>query len=225
MQSKGYGDYRTMRTVANLPDGLALDLVRQMGCKPANEAVSGNIATPAVAGAVVRYDETRTLREIEYLKTALDKRCEIAARYLSLISAMVPLAEMIPEKKEIVLLPMHRAYLTCLDGFAQPKTSSSNDISRVPLGSAGITPPKKTRFVNPVYPKEAQMQRRQGVVIIEATITAEGCVSRGEVLQSVSPDLDMEAMRGVTAWQFTPTVLDGVAVPVLLTVTVQFTLY
>ena len=117
-----------MRTVANLPDGLALDLVRQMECKPGNETVvPGDFVTLAVAGAVVRYDETRTLRGIEYLKTTLDKRCEMVARYLSLISATLPPAEMIPEKKEIVLLPMHKAYLTCLDGSAQPKTSASKE--------------------------------------------------------------------------------------------------
>ena len=105
-----------------------------------------------------------------YLKTTLDKRCEMVARYLSLISATLPPVEMIPGKKEIVLLPMHKAYLTCRDGSAQPKTSASKeDIRPVPLGPAGITAPKKTRLVNPIYPKEAQMQRRQGLVIIEAT--------------------------------------------------------
>jgi TonB family protein len=218
LKSKGYGDYRTMRTVSNLPNGLALDLVRQMGCKLGDDS--------AVGGAVVRYDETRTLRAIEYFKTTLDKPCEMTARYLTLIAATPAQPEMIPEKREILLLPMHKAFLACLDGPAQREPSSlmETTTSAVPLGPSGITPPKKTRMVNPIYPKDAQMQLRQGSVIIEATITPEGCVSRGEVLQTVAPDLDISAMRAVTAWQFTPTLLDGVAVPVIMTVTVQFQL-
>jgi hypothetical protein len=35
---------------------------------------------------------------------------------------------------------------------------------------------------------------------------------------------DISALWAVTGWQFTPTLLDGVAVPVFLTVTVEFTL-
>ncbi len=65
---------------------------------------------------------------------------------------------------------------------------------------------------------------RQGIVVLEATITATGCVSRAEVLRSVSTDLDVSALRSVTGWAFTPTLLDGAPVPVTMTVTVQFSL-
>ena len=36
--------------------------------------------------------------------------------------------------------------------------------------------------------------------------------------------LDEEAVRAVIQWKFTPTLSGGVPVPVLMTVTVQFTL-
>ena len=63
----------------------------------------------------------------------------------------------------------------------------------------------------------------QGVVIIEATIGPTGKVQDARVLRSI-PLLDAAALDAVRQWEFTPTLLNGVPVPVIMTVTVQFTL-
>jgi protein TonB len=86
-----------------------------------------------------------------------------------------------------------------------------------------IKPPAKVKHVNPVYPPIAQSARVQGVVIIEATIGPDGAVKDARVLRSI-PLLDASALEAVRQWQFTPTLLNGVPVPVIMTVTVQFTL-
>jgi TonB family protein len=86
-----------------------------------------------------------------------------------------------------------------------------------------IKPPSKRRDVRPVYPPIAQSARVQGVVIIEATIGADGKVKDAKVLRSI-PLLDQAAVDAVKQWEFTPTLLNGVPVPVIMTVTVQFTL-
>ena len=86
-----------------------------------------------------------------------------------------------------------------------------------------IKPPTKTKDVRPVYPPIAQSARVQGVVIIEATIGADGKVKDAKVLRSI-PLLDQAALDAVKQWQFTPTLLNGVPVPVIMTVTVNFTL-
>jgi protein TonB len=86
-----------------------------------------------------------------------------------------------------------------------------------------IRTPTKTRDIKPVYPPIAQSARVQGVVIIEATIGADGRVKDAKVLRSI-PLLDQAALDAVKQWQFTPTLLNGVPVPVIMTVTVQFTL-
>jgi protein TonB len=44
-----------------------------------------------------------------------------------------------------------------------------------------------------------------------------------KVLRSI-PLLDAAAMEAVRQWQYTPTLLNGVPVPVIMTVTVNFTL-
>ena len=86
-----------------------------------------------------------------------------------------------------------------------------------------IKPPTKTRDVKPIYPPIAQSARVQGVVIIEATIGADGRVKEAKVLRG-QPLLDQAALDAVKQWQFTPTLLNNVPVPVIMTVTVNFTL-
>jgi periplasmic protein TonB len=92
----------------------------------------------------------------------------------------------------------------------------------VRIGS-GITPPTKTRDVLAVYPAIAQAARVQGFVIIEATISAAGKVQDAKVLRSI-PMLDQAALDAVRQWEYTPTLLNGVPVAVVMTVTVNFQL-
>jgi protein TonB len=86
-----------------------------------------------------------------------------------------------------------------------------------------IAAPTPIKHVNPVYPPIAQSARVSGVVIIEATIGADGHVTNAKVLRSI-PLLDQAALDAVKQWIFTPTLLNGVPVPVIMTVTVNFTL-
>jgi|APFre7841882724_1041349.scaffolds.fasta_scaffold24857_2 protein TonB len=83
--------------------------------------------------------------------------------------------------------------------------------------------PAKIRDVMPVYPDIAMRARVAGMVVLEATIDAQGKVVNLRVLRSV-PLLDQAAIDAVRQWEFTPTRLNGVAVPVVMTVTVNFTL-
>jgi protein TonB len=92
----------------------------------------------------------------------------------------------------------------------------------VRVGGA-IRNPTMIRKVDPVYPAIAQAARVQGIVIIEATIGADGHIINARILRSV-PLLDQAALDAVRQWQYTPTTLNGVPVPVIMTVTVSFTL-
>lgn len=90
------------------------------------------------------------------------------------------------------------------------------------IGGA-ISPPTKVHHVMPVYPALARSARAQGVVILEATIGTDGVVTDARVLRSV-PLLDTAAIEAVRQWRFTPTRLNGVPVPVVMSVTVEFRL-
>jgi protein TonB len=86
-----------------------------------------------------------------------------------------------------------------------------------------IKAPRKLTNVAPVYPEVAKQARVEGVVILEAVISPEGRVTGVKVLRG-SPLLDAAAVQAVKSWVYSPTTLNGVAVPVVMTVTVSFKL-
>ena len=93
----------------------------------------------------------------------------------------------------------------------------------LPVGGK-IKEPTKIRHVPPVYPAMAQQARIEGVVVVEAIIGIDGRVKEARVVQS-KPFLDDAALAAVKQWIFTPTTLNGVPVPVIMTVTVNFKLH
>ncbi len=105
------------------------------------------------------------------------------------------------------------------DGDAAPPGWATGAIR---IGGA-VLAPTKTKHVAPVYPAIAQDAKVQGVVILETLIGVDGKITNARVLRSV-PMLDQAALDAVMQWEFTPTQLNGQPVPVLMTVTVQFTL-
>jgi len=85
-----------------------------------------------------------------------------------------------------------------------------------------VLPPKKIKHVDPVYPQDAQDAKVSGIVIIEARIDQDGRVTDARVIRNVAL-LSDAARDAVMQWEFTPTYLEGKPVPVIMTVTVNFT--
>lgn len=105
-----------------------------------------------------------------------------------------------------------------------PPPGSNADQERPPLRVGGvIKEPNKVHHVNPIYPEAAREAGVSGVVILEAMIEADGSVSNLKVLRSI-PELDQAAINAVRQWRYTPTLLNGQPVRVVMTVTVNFTL-
>ena len=86
-----------------------------------------------------------------------------------------------------------------------------------------VKPPTKIKDVKPTYPVIAQISKVQGIVIVEATIGPNGKVQDAKVLRS-HPLLEGAALDAVRQWEFTPTLLNGSPVSVVMTVTVDFRL-
>ena len=87
-----------------------------------------------------------------------------------------------------------------------------------------VRPPERLTYVPPVYPTIALTARVHGLVIVEATIDTSGRVQAARVLRSDSALLDEAALSAVRRWTYTPTLLNGVPVSVIMTVTVHFRL-
>jgi protein TonB len=86
-----------------------------------------------------------------------------------------------------------------------------------------IHAPSKLNNVPPVYPPMAKQARVEGTVILEATISEQGRVTNVKVLRGI-PLLDNSALDAVKQWHYSPTLLNGTPVPVVMTVTVNFRL-
>ena len=198
-----------MRTLSDLVPGLPEEILAAAGCR-----IEG---TPW-AHLEIRHDATGRREALgSALPPALGPECQRAARALLLTGLVPPKEPPRPRETDGLLLPLYSSFFKCV-GRARP--------SPVPAARIGgrITEPRKTRNVAPIYPPTARDERKQGVVILEATISPQGCIGAAEVLRGVDPRLDAAALQAVTQWEYTPTLLDGEPVPVVMTVTVNYRL-
>jgi protein TonB len=107
-------------------------------------------------------------------------------------------------------------------GEPQPPPNPAPTRQAVRVGG-NIQPPRKVKDVRPVYPSIAIQARKEGPVILEATIDITGKVTGVRVLRS-QPLLDQAAIDAVRQWEFTPTLLNGEPTAVIMNVTVNFQL-
>jgi periplasmic protein TonB len=103
---------------------------------------------------------------------------------------------------------------------APPQAPARRD--PIPVGGV-VRPPTRVIYIQPSYPALALAARKEGTVILQAVIDESGGVREVKVLRSI-PLLDEAAVQAVSQWKFTPTLLNGTPVPVVMTVTVGFTL-
>jgi TonB family protein len=88
-----------------------------------------------------------------------------------------------------------------------------------------VRAPTKQLDVRPVYPPEMRDAGREGVVPIDAIIGRDGSVTSVRVLSAqVHPAFAIAAVDAVRQWRFRPTLLNGIPVDVVMTVSVRFSL-
>ncbi len=105
---------------------------------------------------------------------------------------------------------------------APPQASQPQGAGPIRVGG-NIRRPRKELDVRPTYPAAMRAAGREGVVPIEAIIGRDGTVASVRVLSAqVHPDFAIAAVDAVRQWRFTPTLLNGVAVEVVMTVSVTF---
>jgi len=122
-----------------------------------------------------------------------------------------------------VFTPVQMATIAEVPAAARPRSVQAQQVQAPVRVGGDIKVPTKIKDVKPAYPEIAQAAGVQGIVIIEAVIGTEGSIADARVLRGI-PLLDEAALDAVRQWQFTPTLLNGAPVQVVMTVTVNFTL-
>jgi TonB family protein len=87
--------------------------------------------------------------------------------------------------------------------------------------SSGVQESKLTYRVEPNYPALAERKHVEGAVIVEVSVNEEGSVSNVRVLQG-NQLFEQAAIDAVKQWRYSPTYLNGVAVPVVATAALRF---
>jgi TonB family protein len=105
--------------------------------------------------------------------------------------------------------------------FAAPAAGGPSPI-RV---GGNIRAPLKLQDVKPVYPESMRAEGREATVDLEATITPDGSVSAVHVVSTqIHPDFAIAAIDAVRQWRYSPTLLNGKPIEVIVSVSVRFSL-
>ena len=85
----------------------------------------------------------------------------------------------------------------------------------------GLTPPRPVQVVRASYTQAAMAARVEGTVVIEAIVDEQGLVAGPKVIRSL-PLLDEAALATVRQWVFSPGLLNGEPVPVLVQIELEY---
>jgi TonB family protein len=205
-----------VRTLSKLPPGLGEDLLEVTGCKTKGR--------DEMAAAHVTYGPDGRAREVRVLDEDLPELCRPVARTLLAADLADPADLAVYGSVQTVMVVPDPDVFACqaarIPGLERRCSEDAGECA--PVVGRRITEPRKTRGVAPRYPESLQHQRRAGVVVLQATLAPSGCISGVQVRHGVHPRLDLESMLAVSKWRYTPALLDGVAVPVDMYVTVNF---
>jgi protein TonB len=106
-------------------------------------------------------------------------------------------------------------------GSGEPGCEGCNVIS---AEAPGVTPPVALESAPLAYPELARRARVEGVVVLEAIISADGLVRDVRVLRGANPLLDPTAVEAVRRWRYRPARIGERPIAVSLKVVVTFSL-
>jgi TonB family protein len=202
-----------LRAISEYPHGFVSGVFAASGCDTAKAWRS----QPGAVGGDLRLRADGRPMHLAPASMGADPACAHAARVL--LMTYTPRVDRVINdgQPERLIVPFSPDYIACQDtdvhGIGRPVTIGGR-----------IAPPSKLKDVRPEYPRSAQTDKVEGTVLVETTISGSGCIARAAVTRSVDIRLEWASIRAVIDWRFTPTLLNGTPVPVLMTLTTQFTL-
>ena len=215
-----------MRVIAGFLT-IALGLALTTGCAapPAAEVDAAKAAVDtAVTGGADQY-AAESLKAAQDARAALD--AELAVQDAKWVKSYDRTRELAVSAKTAgdkaaadALAARQQADAAAAKAIAVTAAREKAKAAAIRVGGK-IKPPIKMNDVAPVYPAIARNAGVAGVVIVEATIGSDGKVIDAKILRSV-PLLDQAALDAVRQWEYAPTLLNGVPVPVVMTVTINF---
>ena len=115
-------------------------------------------------------------------------------------------------------------------GLAVPPAPTTDDEflnGAFSSGTPGLVLPKLVATRHPRYTSDAMRAKIQGLVEVEAVVGIDGTIVRSRIKRSLDKDLglDQEALAAASQFTFDPGRLNGQAVPVVVSITLEFKLH
>ena len=107
------------------------------------------------------------------------------------------------------------------DTFAEMKACSDTASSAETMGG-NLRAPTKLVDRKPVYPAQLADAGIGGVLVFQARIGTDGTITELQSASPANPDLELAAGNAIRQWEFTPTLLNCVAVEVPMKISVTF---
>ena len=133
----------------------------------------------------------------------------------------------------LVVIAVTLSVVTAPQAASQPPALGEQaKAAQVPLPDGTVRPggritsPEIVKEVRPQYTSDAMRAKIQGVVAVEAVVKTDGTVGMVRVVRSLDKEfgLDEEAVKAVKQWKFRPGKKGDVAVPVLVSIELTFTM-
>jgi TonB family protein len=110
------------------------------------------------------------------------------------------------------------ALLSCA---AIAQTPGNTPIERI---GPDVSAPKLLKKEEPTYTGSAKSNHIEGTAILQMIVSQEGRATNIEILSPLGYGLDESAIEAISKWKFSPGMKQGIAVPILATVEVNFRL-
>ena len=189
----------------------------------------GRVKTAKVVRSVRHLDQAAlsAVRDWEFAPTLRDgKPTEVLAVFLANFTARTS-PQVLDELQFAAYYHANEEYLAAEAALMRALPIVQGDVAAcgdaLPVGgpSSVIREPAKLKDVRPTYPEIMKDLMREARVTLNAVIDRQGAVTCVHVQQG-DPFFDQSAVDAVKQWLFTPTLLDGKPVEVLMTVTVKY---
>jgi len=118
--------------------------------------------------------------------------------------------EMPQPQQEIALVPLANAH------------SDTPHLARV---GHGVTPPKAILQREAEFSDYARQKKIQGSCVVSLVVDVNGMPQNVHIARSLEPSLDQNAVLSVRKYRFQPAMMNGIPVPVAISVEVTFRLY
>src|ERR1019366_1291684 len=102
-----------------------------------------------------------------------------------------------------------------------PREAAASSIYKT---GGGVKAPSLLSKVEPEYSEEARSAKYSGTVLLKVVVDVDGLAKNIEVVNSLGMGLDEQAVLAIQRWKFKPGEKDGVPVPVMAQIEVNFKL-